>query len=1508
MRQHLLVAALLLALASGTVADIKLQQVDRKINLNSQFVRITELIKAKNVGGSPVSALIFCQKLGEGAVLASYKAVQSVQGGERTELTAVPVTDVGAPAGVVCHSVKLAGPLPPTEVASVTVNAVLAKAQVAYPAELTQIESQLMLFKDNVYVLSPYSVSAQSTEVVTPSNVIKSYTEEKPVSKSDNKIKYGKYDLIKPFTVKELSVHFENNKPFKHVLTLVREIEVSHWGNIYVEEHYEILNAGAKHSGSFSRLKYAHSYNGKANSFRDLKAVLPAAAHSLYYVDLIGNISSSNTRKTLQSTVLDFELRFPLMGGWKVDFTLGYSVPLAGSLFHAKGGKRRLTMDLASPLEDVFVEDMIVKVVLPEGSSNLKPILPYEVEQSYETKYTYLDTTGRPVLVLHKRNVASPEHAAKFTLEYSFGAIHTLREPLLLVKPLLAAVESRSAREAGRVREVLEKARAQQGRYTRQLSDRIEAVKKGGSMSEITRKLSPGAEAISQAKRELEASIATVFGAWATANSVRKIATGEGTPPDDGGGQHQLTDFLTTLITYPALYIFATASVSAPEGVGNADPGPKGRGGRAAAFIARKAKALPLPGLGGRAASGEEQAPYPQVTGGRNGYGAKLANIFSSEFTIFLGFFRSFLRLLATGLALQGMALRLMGTGATILSGAVAFTVVISIALSILSAALTIGGVAADAMAALLRRLASATELVAARSHRGYVRQQLEGDLVGPRTLDAASFEELEDLFISQLAPRLRLSLAPSGLSFNWRAVVGIAGTMARCATLLALLAAVLALASAKIHHSIVEKDDRPLIPLSDAFGFAEGGKLDISIRDIGLYRLHGSQEDISNWEKFGFFLSPVEADAALEQDLTDNTKCILNDVNNLFTFKDSSVQNVIQGKLDNFTFHFVVQNGGLFYLYFANCEPDTPVSFNSLIEMYNVDSKGRKDYLSVGDTSLDAVYWAGAVLLLRLLAWKRVGLACAPTSAEALKYVFVLGAAGAGRATTFARLAHLPVDYELPSNVPAEIRPVQRLPGAYAVLVSGLDAKDPRVAARASHFANLEHGVFSVLVFVSFNWRAVVGIAGTMARCATLLALLAAVLALASAKIHHSIVEKDDRPLIPLSDAFGFAEGGKLDISIRDIGLYRLHGSQEDISNWEKFGFFLSPVEADAALEQDLTDNTKCILNDVNNLFTFKDSSVQNVIQGKLDNFTFHFVVQNGGLFYLYFANCEPDTPVSFNSLIEMYNVDSKGRKDYLSVGDTSLDAVYWSMFATFVACTAAWAMWVLRNKQYSHKIHYLMFGLGCFKALTLLSQALMVYYIERSGSADGWNVVYYVFTFLRGILFFTVVVLIGTGWSLMKPFLGDKEQRIIMIVIPLQVLANMAIIITEEESPSTKDWFTWRDVFHLVDIICCCAILFPIVWSIKNLREASQTDGKAARNLEKLTLFRQFYVMVVVYIYFTRIVVYLLKSTMQYEFSWVSAAAEELATLTFYVWTAVKFRPMNENPYLKVAGDIEL
>ena len=55
-------------------------------------------------------------------------------------------------------------------------------------------------------------------------------------------------------------------------------------------------------------------------------------------------------------------------------------------------------------------------------------------------------------------------------------------------------------------------------------------------------------------------------------------------------------------------------------------------------------------------------------------------------------------------------------------------------------------------------------------------------------------------------------------------------------------------------------------------------------------------------------------------------------------------------------------------------------------------------------------------------------------------------------------------------------------------------------------------------------------------------------------------------------------------------------------------------------------------------------------------------------------------------------------------------------------------------------------------------------------------------------------------------------------------QVCAEVAIVVLDENTPVSRSWFTWRDILHLVDIICCCAVLFPIVWSIKHLREASQ------------------------------------------------------------------------------------
>lgn len=80
-----------------------------------------------------------------------------------------------------------------------------------------------------------------------------------------------------------------------------------------------------------------------------------------------------------------------------------------------------------------------------------------------------------------------------------------------------------------------------------------------------------------------------------------------------------------------------------------------------------------------------------------------------------------------------------------------------------------------------------------------------------------------------------------------------------------------------------------------------------------------------------------------------------------------------------------------------------------------------------------------------------------------------------------------------------------------------------------------------------------------------------------------------------------------------------------------------------------------------------------------------------------------------------------------------------------------------------------------------------------------------------LKGTMMFVVIALIGTGWAFIKPFLGEKDKNIFLVVIPLQILANIAIIVLEETAPGSQGWFTW---------VCTPC---PRLSSLSNLHRAS-------------------------------------------------------------------------------------
>ena len=72
-------------------------------------------------------------------------------------------------------------------------------------------------------------------------------------------------------------VHYENNTPFLTVTNMERLIEVSHWGNIAVEETYDMAHSGAKLKGSFSR----YDYQRQQDTFSSIKSF--KVAYSLIF-------------------------------------------------------------------------------------------------------------------------------------------------------------------------------------------------------------------------------------------------------------------------------------------------------------------------------------------------------------------------------------------------------------------------------------------------------------------------------------------------------------------------------------------------------------------------------------------------------------------------------------------------------------------------------------------------------------------------------------------------------------------------------------------------------------------------------------------------------------------------------------------------------------------------------------------------------------------------------------------------------------------------------------------------------------------------------------------------------------------------------------------------------------------------------------------------------------------------------------------------------------------------
>ncbi|KAL1146177.1 hypothetical protein V6Z11_A11G354100 [Gossypium hirsutum] len=357
----------------------------------------------------------------------------------------------------------------------------------------------------------------------------------------------------------------------------------------------------------------------------------------------------------------------------------------------------------------------------------------------------------------------------------------------------------------------------------------------------------------------------------------------------------------------------------------------------------------------------------------------------------------------------------------------------------------------------------------------------------------------------------------------------------------------------------------------------------------------------------------------------------------------------------------------------------------------------------------------------------------------------------------------------------------------------------------------------------------------------------------LSISEIKNTWILDDYRSMI-LFENFGFGKHGHISIWVTNVSwMSRVENVKFNPSS---MGFFIADVPSFRRIwNESLHDKTYCVLSrkHAEIILRFDHLEQDSTYRGSTD-------IDEPDEYNLVFGNCQPEFKVSMH--------------------------LYFLLFLIYAAFFIVWVIACKNQRPRVEKIHLIMGALLICKCLKMICASEDAIYVQKTGTPHGWDVAFYVFGFFKGIMLFTVIILIGTGWSILKPYLQEREKQVLKVVIPLQVLENIVYVIINETGPATRDWLTWNQLFLLIDIACCCVVL----------KEASKRDGKPAKNLEKLTLFKQFYIVVIVYLYFTRIVVSAIGAFLNYWFVWLVPVLEQGASL-----------PTETNPYLVIDDEEE-
>lgn len=271
------------------------------------------------------------------------------------------------------YRVNLLEPLKPKSEQTISITYHLLSSLRPLPATIGQNEKQYLFYKFSSYSPSAYTTVKQKTKVKFGTVDIREYT-GKP-ERQGSVYTYGPYKNIPAGAEQLESLRYEFTKPLIHATLLERDVEISQWGgNAAFEERYWLTNQGANLTGQFSRLEWQKVafYKPATVAITALKVPLKGGSQDAYFIDDIGNVSTSNFRTSSRDALLELKPRYPIFGGWGFPFRIGWNGDLKNYLRKTLSGSHVLNVPFIDGFkmpEGASYGKVKVRVILPEGAS-----------------------------------------------------------------------------------------------------------------------------------------------------------------------------------------------------------------------------------------------------------------------------------------------------------------------------------------------------------------------------------------------------------------------------------------------------------------------------------------------------------------------------------------------------------------------------------------------------------------------------------------------------------------------------------------------------------------------------------------------------------------------------------------------------------------------------------------------------------------------------------------------------------------------------------------------------------------------------------------------------------------------------------------------------------------------------------------------------------------------------------------------------------------------------------